>query len=145
MQSASDLDKHRRVLGILYVAFSALHALGALVVFALLMLGVLSSSEEEGRVVALGLSGVLVAFLLLLSLPGLIGGIGLLKRRAWSKVPTLVVAVLSLFSFPIGTALGIYTLWFWFQPNTRRLFFPREPEPRGPELGGPDVRPPLVT
>jgi hypothetical protein len=123
MQGASVLDKHRQVLGILYVVFGALLALGAVVVLAMFVFDAQSSSEEE-RASALRGSGAVAAFLLLLALPGLIGGIGLLRRRAWSKVLTLVGAVLNLFSFPIGTALGVYAIWFWLQPNTRRLFFP---------------------
>lgn len=142
MQSASDLDKHRKALGILYVVFSALLALAGLGVFAAFVLGALSSTDEDARIV-LGLGGALAAFLLLLSLPGFIGGIGLLRRRAWSKALTLIVAALSLPNFPIGTALGLYAIWFWLQPNTERLFFPQRSEPRGPELGGPDFRRPL--
>jgi hypothetical protein len=145
MQSASDLDKHRKALGILYVVFSGLMAVAGLAVFSAFVLGALSSPEEDSRLVALGVGGALAAFLLLLSLPGFIGGIGLLRRRPWSKALTLIVAVLSVPNFPIGTALGVYTLWFWLQPATERLFFHREREPRGPELGGPHFRRPLIS
>lgn len=123
MQGTSALDKHRRVLGILYVAFGGLLALGAAVVLAMFVSGAQPSSEEA-RASALRGSGAVAAFLLLLALPGIIGGIGLLRRRAWSKVVTLVGAVLHLFSFPIGTALGVYAIWFWLQPNARPLFLP---------------------
>jgi membrane protease YdiL (CAAX protease family) len=145
MQSTYVMDRHRHVLGILYVVFSALLAVGALAGFAVLMFGALASSDAEERAEILGVGGVLAGLLLLLSVPGFIGGIGLLKRRAWSKVLTLILAVLNLPGFPVGTALGIYTVWFWLQPNVRPLFFPQESEPRGPELGGPDLRRPLST
>ncbi len=38
-------------------------------------------------------------------------GFSLLTRRPWGRVVGIVVAILSLLKFPIGTALGIYTLW----------------------------------
>jgi hypothetical protein len=38
-------------------------------------------------------------------------GFGLLSRQSWGRVLGIVVAILSLLKFPIGTALGIYTLW----------------------------------
>jgi hypothetical protein len=145
MQSASVLDRHRQALGILFVVFSALLALVALGVLAVFVLGVRSASDQGGRAMAVVMGIAVTAFLLLLSLPGLIGGLGMLRRRAWSKVVTLIVAVLSLPSFPLGTVLGIYAIWFWLQPNSSRLFFPQGQEPRGPELGGPGIRRPLIT
>lgn len=38
-------------------------------------------------------------------------GISLLNRKPWARPLAIVVAILALFKFPIGTALGIYTLW----------------------------------
>ena len=38
-------------------------------------------------------------------------GFSLLRRRPWGRTLGIVVAILSLLKFPIGTALGIYTLW----------------------------------
>lgn len=144
MQSASVLEKHRQALGILYVVFSALMAFAGIAVFAAFVLGALSVNDPDSPVV-LGLGGALAAFLLLLSLPGFIGGIGLLRRRPWAKVVTFVVAMLSLANFPLGTALGLYTVWFWVQPNAERLFHFRGREPRDSELGGPGFRRPLIS
>jgi hypothetical protein len=41
----------------------------------------------------------------------LIAGYGLLTRKPWGRVLGIVVGILALLKFPIGTALGIYTLW----------------------------------
>jgi len=38
-------------------------------------------------------------------------GYSLLSRRPWGRTLAIVAAVLALFKFPLGTALGIYTLW----------------------------------
>jgi hypothetical protein len=146
MQSNNVLDQHRKVLGILYVVFGALWAVAALVLTAILLAGALPATHDrQERAVLLTLGGVGVVLLLGMAAVGIIGGLGMMKRRAWAKVPTLIAGMLSLLHFPIGTALGIYTLWFWLQPNSSRLFFPQGHEPQGPELGGPGFRRPLAT
>jgi len=38
-------------------------------------------------------------------------GLGLLRARRWGRPLALIAAVLALFKFPLGTALGVYTLW----------------------------------
>jgi hypothetical protein len=38
-------------------------------------------------------------------------GFSLLARKPWGRALAIVIAILSLLKFPIGTALGIYTLW----------------------------------
>ncbi len=146
MQSTSVLDQHRKVLGILYLVFGGLWALGGLVLLAVFLLGALPGAQNgQERALILLVSGVVVVLLVGLAVVGIIGGVGMMRRRAWAKVPTLVAGMLSLLHFPIGTALGIYTLWFWLQPNSASLFFPQVSEPPGPELGGPDFRRPVAT
>lgn len=41
----------------------------------------------------------------------LVAGFGLLNRRPWGRVVAIIAGILALIKFPIGTALGIYTLW----------------------------------
>ncbi len=92
---------------------------------------------------------------LLFFLPGLIAGLGLLKRKPWSKALALVIGVLNIANVPIGTALFAYTLWFCLQENVNTLFHrhgapprmgppmtPRPPElPQAGPRGWPDRQP----
>lgn len=41
----------------------------------------------------------------------LLTGYGLITRQSWGRVLAIVFAIFALFHFPLGTALGIYTLW----------------------------------
>ena len=59
---------------------------------------------------------------LILSLPGLIAGIGLLKFRPWARILGIVISALDLMSVPIGTAIGIYGLWVLLSNETEALF-----------------------
>jgi hypothetical protein len=52
----------------------------------------------------------------------LIGGYGLLKYWNWARILVIVIAILNLFNFPFGTALGVYSLWVLFKPEVVRLF-----------------------
>src|SRR4051812_36694199 len=144
MQSNTVMDQHRKVLGILYLVFGAMWAIGALVLLGLFVGGVIHPDPGE-QLAFQTMAVALVTLLVVLAAIGISGGVGMLKRRSWAKVPVLIAGLASLFTFPVGTVLGIYTLWFWFQPNVRQLFLPRASEPRGPEPRGPDLRRPLVT
>jgi hypothetical protein len=42
---------------------------------------------------------------------GFFAGWGLMQREPWARVLALVLAFLSLFNVPFGTAVGVYTLW----------------------------------
>jgi uncharacterized membrane protein YozB (DUF420 family) len=59
-------------------------------------------------------------------LPGIIAyvvaGYGLLKYKGWARILAIILAILNLILFPIGTALGIYTLVIMFNDETKALF-----------------------
>lgn len=59
-------------------------------------------------------------------LPGivayLLAGYGLLHFRPWARILAIIMAILNLIFFPIGTTLGIYTLWVMFKRETKALF-----------------------
>ena len=42
---------------------------------------------------------------------GFFAGWGLLQKEDWARTVALVVGFVALLNVPIGTALGIYTLW----------------------------------
>ena len=41
----------------------------------------------------------------------LVAGYGLLNRAPWGRTVAIIAAIFALIKFPIGTAVGIYTLW----------------------------------
>lgn len=59
----------------------------------------------------MGLMPFIFTTLLIMSALALFVGFSLLSRKPWGRTLAIVVAILSLIKFPIGTALGIYTLW----------------------------------
>lgn len=120
---------HVKVLGVLYILVSALSLFAAL--FLMLAVSaatgiVASAADPQDAAIALpiiGISGTaLVVFLLLLSAPGLITGIGLLKYRPWARILGIALSAINLIHIPIGTALGIYGLWVLLNKDTEGMF-----------------------
>ena len=123
------MTTHVKVLGVLYIVFGALGVCAAL--FLGLSLGIAggvvgTAADVEDAAVALPIIGIagtaLVVFLLAVSLPGLVTGIGLLKFQPWARIVGIVLAAINLISFPFGTALGIYGLWVLLNKETEALF-----------------------
>ena len=56
------------------------------------------------------------------SLPEVIAGIGLLKKKEWGRILALIVSFLNLIAIPLGTALSVYTLVVMFKDETTELF-----------------------
>lgn len=120
---------HVKVLGVLYLVFSALSLLVAL--FLMLAIGsaagiVGMTADADDAAIAipiLGLAGTALGMMLLvLALPGLVTGWGLLSFKPWARILGLVLSVLNLLNIPFGTALGIYGLWVLLNKDTERLF-----------------------
>lgn len=57
----------------------------------------------------------------MIGIPSLIAGIGLLKQKSWARTLAIIVAIVALAGFPLGTAAGIYTLWVLTQKETGPL------------------------
>jgi len=125
------MEQHVKILGILHIVFGSLGimlALGMLVLFGGIA-GLIGATDYSGdariSVPLLGGIGAFIFFVLLvLSLPGLIAGIGLLQFRSWARILTIVISVLDLIHVPFGTALGIYGLWVLLSQGSERLFRP---------------------
>jgi hypothetical protein len=116
------MEKHITAVAVLHIGLSILGILLGAFVF-LLLAGVGLVSENEEALPVLGIIGTAVGlFLFVLSAPGLIGGIGLLKRKEWARILVLVVSGLELLNIPIGTAVGIYSIWALVQADTIKLF-----------------------
>lgn len=54
--------------------------------------------------------------IILFSIPGLVAGFGLLKRKSWSRGMGIAMAILNLLTIPHGTIIGIYSLIVLFNP-----------------------------
>ena len=122
------MTTHVKVLGILYIVLSSLTLCAAL--FLALAVGtasgIVAANAGSDAAVALPIIGVagsaLVIFLVAISLPGIITGIGLLKYKPWARIVGIVLAAINLINIPFGTVLGAYGLWVLLNKETEQLF-----------------------
>ena len=123
-----DMQVHVKVLGAIFIALAALGLLFALVLLvgiggALGIAGA-SSDPEAARVLPfIGIAGtVMIAVVAVLSLPGLVAGIGLLYFKPWARVLGIILAAVCLIGFPWLTILGAYGLWVLLSKDSEHLF-----------------------
>jgi hypothetical protein len=59
---------------------------------------------------------------LVLTAPSFVAAYAILKRKRWAKTAGVVAAVVDGLSFPLGSALCVYTLMFMFGERGRHLY-----------------------
>ncbi len=117
------MENHVKAVGIINIAFSVLGILVAVIIFAVLNIVAKIPDVDEEAMRILQIVGVVVPwFFIVFSLPGIVGGIGLLKYQGWARILVLILSFLDLLNFPIGTAVGIYSIWVLLNKKTEKLF-----------------------
>lgn len=111
---------HNKLLSIFYFIQAGLQLLGGVVAFFLYVFlgGMMMANGREQDQVMGGIffaAGVVVGIIMLV-LGGfaLITGLKVFKERPVGRTLGIILSILVLLSFPLGTALGIYGLWFFF-------------------------------
>jgi hypothetical protein len=120
----SRVREHVRLLGILWLAYSAMHVVGAIVLLIVgntIFLALPGMPSHGPAFLQPLLTGIAIA-LLIKSAIGLAAGWGLIQREPWARILVLIVAFLSLFNVPLGTVLGIYTLWVLLPTQSDREY-----------------------
>ncbi len=110
---------HVRLLGILWLAISALRLIPALAILAMYWAHVLPPGVPAFVDAVLPVLG---GFFLVCAVAGAATGWGLLTRQPWARMLAIVSGGLNLMDLPFGTALGIYTLWVLLPDASEREY-----------------------
>ena len=117
------MKKHVTVVGAIHIGFGILGLIGAVVVFFVLNFAKGFVGDDEIPVIVLGFLSISLPLLIgFMSTLGLVGGLGLLNFQPWARYLVIVVAALGCLNIPIGTLLGVYSLWVLLQDDTIKLF-----------------------
>src|SRR5690242_8529628 len=108
---------HVRIAAILRIIHSGLW----FVVGAILFVAFGGVATVVGGLPFAGFFHAIALLLFICALPSLITGFGMLSFRPWARILGLVFAVLDLPAFPVGTAIGVYSLWVLLHPDTVQL------------------------
>jgi hypothetical protein len=99
---------------LLIVGHAIFLAIAGFVLLLLTSIGVTVHDAQASGILFVVATGV-ASLLGLIAIPGLIAGFGLLARQSWARILAIVVAILGLLNFPLGTLIGLYSLWVLLQ------------------------------
>ena len=123
------MEGHVRALGVIYIVMGVLLVIVGLFLTTVVVGSGLLSGDRTAMLTTGAVGTWLAALFVALSLPSIAAGFGLLKFRNWGRVLAIIIGVLNLFGFPIGTAIGVYTLYVLLSEQTAPLFASNRPLP----------------
>jgi 4-amino-4-deoxy-L-arabinose transferase-like glycosyltransferase len=112
-------NDHNRLLGIFYTVLGAIISLCAFGLLAMPFVVTSANNNSNADVRFFIIFGIII---LLLGLLPLTVGVGLLQQRSWARIGSIVTGILFIVNFPLGMALGIYTLIFMFSDRGKDLY-----------------------
>ena len=108
-----DIQSHKRTLGIIHIVY------GSLIAIAFVFIGSFDADEILFMVSSL-IRTIFILLLVFSALPSIIAGIGLLQKKSWGVVIALIAGCVSIFSFPFGTAVGVYSIYVFVENNKHK-------------------------
>jgi hypothetical protein len=118
-------EDHNKTLGIMHFAYGALHGLMMLpigilfAVFVPVVGGGVGTHNGMPLIIYVLFLTMITIFGLFYSVPSLLAGYALLKRKSWARMAAIIASVTAAMNVPLGTALCIYSLWFFFGDGAR--------------------------
>jgi len=115
----SRLEQHLRTLGILWMIVGGLTLVPALILMFLSSVAHMAIPFSNAVAHELGPLFLMIvgAGFLIVGAGGLLVGWGLIKHQPWARIAAIVVGILAIIHPPLGTILGIYTLWVLLSHN----------------------------
>ena len=138
--------EHNRLVGIFLMVHGGFQA--AIMIFMCIFYAIVGSAvflgnaRDGGAVVGLAFIAV-VAIIAVVSvvfiMPQILAGYMLFREKVNARTWGIVGSILSCLSFPLGTAVGVYGLWFLFGESGKQFYlaggqrsFPTPPQPPAP-------------
>ncbi len=131
------MEKHIKLVAVLNIVFRCFMLLGAIALFVIASLfgyimdflerrGELSADEVPREILDLipGLLIVIGILMAIVSIAAIVGSLGLMKKKEWGRITVIAVSFLNLIHVPLGTALGVYSLWVLLNDEIVRLYNP---------------------
>ena len=110
------MEKHVKVVGWLWIANGVVSIL--MFIIGLIIVNTFVPGAQDAQLVTIGgfcffIPGIIADFLI---------GYGLFNYKSWARILAIIFAIINLPLFPVGTAVGIYTLVIMFNEETKALF-----------------------
>jgi hypothetical protein len=122
------MKTHIKVIGWLWILNAVVSIL--MLIIGLIIVNASVSSAQDATLVTIG--GL--CFFIPGTIANFLAGYGLLQYKNWARILAIILAIINLPLFPIGTAVGIYTLVIMFNKETKVLFSSEGTPPQGEEV-----------
>jgi hypothetical protein len=119
------MRSHVQILAWIFIVTNTMGVLAGFLGFlAFLGLGLFAgvTGALEAIPIVGGLGAALFLIVIMFCIPGLAAGIGMLGYQPWARILAIILSILGIFAWPVGTLLGIYGLWVLFNAEAIRLF-----------------------
>src|SRR5258708_31037339 len=134
--------EHNKFVGLAHLGYAGFHLLTVIVLMGVegfMFQNIYSRSQEMGGAPPPPFLALIFVFAGLvtvaMTIPSVVAGYALLKRRPLAKVAGIVGGVIAATSFPLGSAVSVYTFWFLFSDVGKQLYGGKnqQPPPLPPE------------
>jgi hypothetical protein len=122
------VQEHIRFIGVLWLALSVINAIagGVLLILGKVLFPHIHEIQGTPSDIPAGFLSALFCWIgsivLLKAAAGSFAGWGLLRREPWARMLTMVLSFIALLNFPLGTALGVYSLWVLLPAQSEREY-----------------------
>lgn len=116
------MSDHVKTLGWIFIVSGLLGICVALFAGVVIFGAGLLSGDAKAALATSGVAVFVVGMMAVMALPSILTGRGLLARRPWARIAGIVLGILSLPGFPVGTLIGAYALWVLFNDRTAAEF-----------------------
>lgn len=108
----------------LHIGYGTLKLIGAFVVFLAIRFawGFIPEEEEIAMDILAALVSILPTVIAVFGVVDVFAGIALFSYKQWSRVLVIAVSVLNCLNIPVGTGIGIYSIWALMQPEVQEMF-----------------------
>ena len=121
-------QEHNKYLGLSFLVHGAIQLIFTLLIMAFFAFFISVAPGQPGRgdepplAFFLILGAVMFVLQLVFTAPALVAAYALLKRKSWARTAGIVGAVMAGMSFPIGTAVCVYALWFLLGEGGKEIY-----------------------
>lgn len=118
------MNSQKKLLSILHIVYGSLTLITLLIVNLALEVALpFIENEVSGdelrliKTVFLFVHSLFFILIILFPLPSIVGGIAQLNGKKWGLTVMMISGCLSLLSVPVGTALGVFTIYIFTQSS----------------------------
>jgi hypothetical protein len=117
------MKKHVTIVAALRIGLGILGLVGALVVWFVMEFALSQIGGDEIAVTVVSFIKIFVSVIIgFMSVLGIIAGIGLMAYQGWARILAIIVSAINCLNVPIGTLVGVYSIWTLVQDETIVLF-----------------------